>query len=75
MEQNYESSIKRLEEITNLLESGKPSIEESLTLFSEATKILGDCTKYLDNAEQKISTLKVMGVDSRHLMKNGEANE
>ena len=57
MEQNYEVSIKRLEEITILLEDGKLSIDESLKLFSEATSITGECTKYLDSAEQKISSL------------------
>ena len=57
MEQNYEVSIKRLEEITTLLEDGKLSIDESLKLFSEATTIISECTKYLDSAEQKISTL------------------
>lgn len=57
MEQNYEKSIKRLEEITALLEDGKLSIDESLKLFSEATEILSKCTNYLDSAEQKISTL------------------
>ena len=46
MEQNYEVSIKRLEEITTLLEDGKLSIDESLKLFSEATLIIGECTKY-----------------------------
>ena len=50
MEQNYEKSIKRLEEITALLEDGKLSIDESLKLFSEATEILSKCTKYLDSA-------------------------
>lgn len=57
MEQSYELSIKRLEEITALLEDGKLSIDESLKLFSEATEILCKCTKYLDSAEQKITTL------------------
>lgn len=57
MEQNYELSIKRLEEITTLLEAGKLSIDESLKLFSEATEILSNCTKYLDSAEQKITSL------------------
>jgi exodeoxyribonuclease VII small subunit len=57
MEQNYEVSVKRLEEITTLLEDGKLSIDESLKLFSEATTIIADCTKYLDSAEQKISSL------------------
>ncbi len=54
MEQSYEKSVIRLEEITALLEDGKLSIDESLKLFSEATEILSNCTKYLDSAEQKI---------------------
>ncbi|MBR2877218.1 MAG: exodeoxyribonuclease VII small subunit [Clostridia bacterium] len=57
MEQSYEKSVKRLEEITGILEEGKISIEESLKLFSEATAILSECTKYLDSAEQKITNL------------------
>jgi exodeoxyribonuclease VII small subunit len=40
-----------------LLEEGELSIDESLKLFSEGTEILGNCTKYLDSAEQKISAL------------------
>ena len=43
--------------IIALLEDGKLSIDESLKLFSEATEILSKCTKYLDSAEQKISSL------------------
>jgi exodeoxyribonuclease VII small subunit len=57
MEQSYEQAVKRLEEITKLLEEGELSIDESLKLFSEGTEILGNCTKYLDSAEQKISAL------------------
>ncbi len=57
MEKSYEKSVKRLDEITALLENGTLSIDESLKVFSEATEILSECTKYLDNAEQKIMKL------------------
>ena len=57
MEQNYEKSLKRLEEIVVLLEEGGQPLEKTLELFSEGTTLLNACAKYLDNAEQKIVTL------------------
>ncbi len=57
MEQNYEKSLKRLEEIVSLLEEGGQPLEKTLELFSEGTALLNSCSKYLDNAEQKITTL------------------
>ncbi len=57
MEQNYENSLKRLEEIVAVLEEGGQSLEKTLELFSEGTALLNSCAKYLDNAEQKIVTL------------------
>ena len=61
MEQNYEKSLKRLEEIVSLLETGGQSLEKTLELFSEGTSLLSVCTKYLDNAEQKVITLMGSG--------------
>ena len=57
MEQNYEKSLKRLEEIVSVLEEGGQSLEKTLELFSEGTALLNSCAKYLYNAEQKIITL------------------
>lgn len=57
MEQNYEKSLKRLEEIVSLLEEGGQPLEKTLELFSEGTALLSACSKYLDNAEQKITSL------------------
>ncbi len=57
MEQNYEKSLKRLEEIVAILEEGGQPLEKTLELFSESTVLLNSCAKYLDNAEQKIITL------------------
>ena len=57
MEQNYEKSLKRLEEIVALLEEGGQPLEKTLELFSEGTSLLNSCAKYLDNAEQKIVIL------------------
>ena len=57
MENNYEKSLKRLLEIVAVLEEGGQPLEKSLELFSEGTVLLNSCSKYLDNAEQKIITL------------------
>jgi exodeoxyribonuclease VII small subunit len=57
MEQSYEQSLKRLEEIVKLLEEGGLPLEKTLELFSEGTALITSCSKYLDNAEQKIITL------------------
>ncbi len=61
MEQNYEESLKRLEEIVALLEEGGQPLEKTLELFSEGTALLTSCSKYLDGAEQKIITLMGSG--------------
>ena len=61
MEQSYEKSLKRLEEIVKTLESGELSLEKTLELFSEGTNLLNFCGKYLDSAEQKIVKLMNSG--------------
>lgn len=57
MEQNYEKSVKRLEEIVALLETGGQPLEKTLELFSEGTALINSCGKYLDDAQQKITKL------------------
>ena len=57
MEQNYEKSLKRLEEIVALLEEGGQPLEKTFELFSEGTALISACGKYLDDAEQKITKL------------------
>ena len=57
MEQSYEKSLKRLEEIVVLLEEGGQPLEKTLELFSEGTALVSACGKYLDEAEQKITKL------------------
>lgn len=64
MEQSYEKSLTRLEEIVKTLEEGGQSLEKTVELFSEGTALISACGKYLDEAEQKITKL----------LDNGEAN-
>ncbi|MDO4398164.1 MAG: exodeoxyribonuclease VII small subunit [Oscillospiraceae bacterium] len=57
MKKSFEESLKRLEEITALLENGGIELKESLELFSEGTELISECEKYLDEAELKIKKL------------------
>ncbi len=59
MKQNdkFEMAIKRLEEITQILERGDLTLEESLSLFEEGIKLTNKCSKLLDEAEGKIKIM------------------
>lgn len=51
---SYEKAIERLEEIVEKLNSNEISLDESLLLFEEGTKLTKDCHDMLENAKQKI---------------------
>lgn len=53
----FEQRIMRLEEIVARLERGDAPLADSLTLFEEGTRLIGDCSKELDDAEQKVVKL------------------
>lgn len=53
----FEESMTRLEEIVSILERGESTLDESLSLFEEGTKLAAACSKQLDQAEQKILKL------------------
>lgn len=54
---NFEDSMARLEEIVSLLEKGDAPLEQAMALFEEGAKLLRECTRQLDEAEQKVSLL------------------
>ena len=56
-EMTYETAIKRLEEIVDILEKNEVSLDESMKLFEEGTKLTAFCSTKLKEAEQKISEL------------------
>ena len=56
-EMTFESAMARLEEIVALLEGGSCTLDESLKLFEEGTKLTAFCNDSLKNAEQKIVQL------------------
>jgi exodeoxyribonuclease VII small subunit len=56
-EWTFEKAITRLEHIVSKLEGGRCTLDESLKLFEEGTKLTAFCSKALKNAEQKITRL------------------
>ena len=65
---DFEGSMARLEEIVSLLERGDAPMEQAMTLFEEGAKLLRECTKQLDQAEQKV-TLLTAGEDGQPVEK------
>ena len=63
---NFEDSMKKLEAIANELESGKLTLEESVSKFEEGMDISKKCNKILQDAEKKISII---------INENGEIKE
>lgn len=53
----FEQSMKRLDEIVSKLESGKLSLEESISLYSEGVKLSESCRTALKNAELSVKTI------------------
>ena len=49
---DFEQSMARLEEIVGLLERGDAPLDEAMALFEEGAKLMLECTKRLDQAEQ-----------------------
>ena len=54
---DFESALKRLEEIAAALENGNSQLETSLSLFEEGVKLIKECNSKLDAAEQKVKIL------------------
>ena len=64
--ENFEESMKKLEEIVNELENGNLNLDESVKKFEEGMKIAKQCNTILEDAEKKITIL---------LEKDGEFKE
>lgn len=68
-EKTFEASIKRLEEIVRLLESGDVSLDDSIKLFEEGTELTAFCSQALQTAEQKI--VKLTAVENAEQQQEG----
>lgn len=65
-ENNFEDSMKNLEQIATELENGNLSLDESVKKFEEGMKLAKQCNDILEQAEKKITIL---------IEKNGELEE
>ena len=54
---DFEQSLGRLEELVGQMESGELSLEAMIKHFEEGSKLVGVCTKKLNEVEQKIEKL------------------
>lgn len=55
--QNFEQSLKQLEAIVAQMERGDVSLEDSVKLFEEGTKLAEQCKQQLAEAEGKVEIL------------------
>ena len=70
----FEQSATRLDEIVQLLEKGDAPLDKSLALFEEGAKLIKNCGKMLDAAEQKVVRLQKGsdGKPAEHEFDDGE---
>ncbi len=55
---NFKEKLKRIEEITSLLEDQDLDLEQSIKLYEEGMKLSQECLSSLQMAELKITELK-----------------
>ena len=55
--ENFEESMKKLENIVTELENGNLNLDESVKKFEEGMKIAKQCNTILEDAEKKITIL------------------
>ena len=55
--QDFESAMKRLEEIVKILESGELPLASLLEMYEEGVKLQNFCQEKLDEAERKVEIL------------------
>jgi len=54
---DFEAALGRLEELVGEMEGGELSLEKMIKHFEEGSKLVGLCTKKLNEVEQKIEKL------------------
>jgi exodeoxyribonuclease VII small subunit len=56
-QKNFETSMKRLEEIVHDLEKGDLPLEDSIKVFEEGMVLIKFCSEKLEEVEQKVTML------------------
>ncbi len=55
----FEEALARLEEISDMLQSGDVALDEVLKLYEEGVKLSQQCAKKLESAELKFKEITV----------------
>lgn len=73
---NFEDSLRRLEEIVNLMEQGEVDLEQSVKLYKEGVDISVFCADKLTEAQQQITLLQktASGAFEKRPFEQGEDN-
>ena len=58
MEQMFESAMRRLEEISDVLSQNQVGLDESLKLYEEGVKLLKFCSDKLEKADITIKRIE-----------------
>ncbi len=54
---NFEETMKELEEVVQKLETGELNLDESIKEFEKGMKLSENASKYLEDAEKRITIL------------------
>jgi exodeoxyribonuclease VII small subunit len=54
---NFETSLKRLEQIVNEMENAELDIDKAMKLFEEGISLVKDCSTKLNEAKKKVEIL------------------
>ncbi|MDD5020808.1 MAG: exodeoxyribonuclease VII small subunit [Endomicrobiaceae bacterium] len=54
---NFETSLKRLEQIVNEMENTELDIDKAMKLFEEGISLVKDCSTKLNEAKKKVEIL------------------
>ncbi len=68
--QTFELAFARLEEILKKMSQGAVPLEESLSLYEEADKLIETCNKKLNEAEKKIEMLVKIDDQGQPVLEN-----
>ena len=51
--ESFEKTLRRLQEIVEILEQGQSGLDESIQVFEEGLQLVQKCNKQLDSARQR----------------------
>ena len=72
---NFEEALARLEAIVQELEGKDLTLEETLARYEEGSRLVGECTRRLEDAEQRIRVLSEGGTRDGEGGEEGKAGD